>query len=95
MSTVEFYNPFVLGCTPVQFYMLARHGYRYTGIEEIQMISEKLPELWNSTRAKNNGSLLTCVNDAMNLDDWMPRMKVENEWFVVETGLDELRGLGE
>ena len=83
-------------CEAKQFWLLARHGTRNPGTEDMQELEKALPlirKMIVDNHSQGLGSL--CVDDIDNLLDWRFRANVTEDKFLVKEGYKELEGLGD
>ncbi|XP_021966379.1 multiple inositol polyphosphate phosphatase 1 [Folsomia candida] len=84
-------------CTPIQIWMVVRHGTRNPSAKVIRKIINLLPNVRDQiVKAHENGVGTLCPSDLDALKKWSPppSLTESNEKILVEQGREELRGIG-
>ncbi|KAF0289494.1 Multiple inositol polyphosphate phosphatase 1 [Amphibalanus amphitrite] len=79
------------GCRPAQFWLTARHGTRYPGEDDIELMARRLPELQQTAlknAAEGRGEL--CEQDLTNIRSWSLAFDVSVENNLTPSGEQEL-----
>ncbi|XP_043251459.1 multiple inositol polyphosphate phosphatase 1-like [Colletes gigas] len=90
-------NTSIPNCKPVQIWMLARHGTRYPGSNEINSIKKKLPKLQRriikNHEIYGNGSL--CKSDIEHLKAWEvdSTLSKDRQKYLTKQGEEDLRSI--
>lgn len=83
------------GCTPVMFYLFARHAIRYPEGEDIVGMEKVLVRIRDSIlKAADEGRSEFCDDDVAAFRNWRFNMVQEQDNGVTPTGAQETMGIG-